>query len=195
MEEQPEPEPESGRVLKLRPEIITLYRYFAFAAHMRDLFRNATTPEAVKAEVADAKGLTLFLCSAPGMYLLYSYSGIYVVIEAWKELKLTDPKIDTLLGSPFVNKLRRFRNATFHYQPELLSLKHLEFFGTEEEKTEVWLNDLYRELERFFRENTLPLPAELKEVLKNKPIGEITQAIQDYWAHRMSPKQSETEKA
>lgn len=170
--------------MKLRPEIITLYKYFGCAAHMRDLFRRAVTPETLK-EITDEKRLMLFLCSPPGIYLLYSYSGIYVVIEAWNELKLSDPKIDALLTSPFVDKLRRFRNATFHYQSEPLNLKHLEYFGTEEEKTEVWLNELYRELERFFGENTLPVPAERKEIIKHKPLGKVAQAIQDYWTRQM----------
>ena len=87
---------------------------------------------------------------------MYSYSGIYLVIEGWKDLKLSDPKIDQLLHSPFVDKLRLFRNATFHYQRESpISSKHLQFFGSQEERTEIWLNDLYSEFESFFRKHAI----------------------------------------
>ena len=166
---------------EIKPEIITLYRYFTYAVHMRDLYRREVNEDWLKMLSADMSGLLLFFYSTPGIYLLYSYSGIYLVIEGWKDLKLSDPKIGELLDSPFVGRLRLFRNATFHYQKDLISWKHLKFFGTEEEQTEKWLNNLYSELERFFRENTFPLPGRLKESLKDKSHVQIAQAIKDYW--------------
>lgn len=166
--------------MELRIEILTLYRYFGFAAHMRDLYRRAVTRESLKT-ITDMKELMLFFWTAPGMYLQYSYSGIYVVIEGWKELMLADPKIEILLSSTYVDRLRRFRNATFHYQPDVLSIKHLEFFGTGNDTTEVWLDELYKELERFFRENTVQMPNDLKEILKDTPEGGEIQAMKDYW--------------
>lgn len=168
--------------MEIKPEVITLYRYFAYAAHMRDLYGREVSEDWLKMLSADMSGLLLFFYSAPGIYLLYSYSGIYLVIEGWKDLKLSDPKIDELLNSHFVDRLRLFRNATFHYQKDPISWKHLQFFGTEEEQTEKWLNNLYSELERFFRENTLPLPSRLKESLKDKSHVQIAQAIKDFWA-------------
>lgn len=167
--------------MKIKPEIITLYRYFAYAAHMRDLFRREVNEDWLKMLSADMSGLILFLFSAPGVYLIYSYSGIYLVIEGWKDMKLSDPKINELLESPCVDRLRLFRNATFHYQKDFISRKHLQFFGTEEEQTEKWLNKVYSEFERFFRENTLPLPKQLKKSLKDKSHVQIAQAIKDYW--------------
>lgn len=167
--------------MKLRIEVVTLYRYFGYAAHMRDLFRKALTRESMP-KFNELKDLMLFLCSPPGMYLLYSYSGIFLVIEGWRDLKLSDSKIDALLTSPFVDKLRRFRNATFHYQKEPVSMKHLEFFGTEEEKTEEWLNNVYYEFERFFKENTLPIPGHLKELLEGKSAAEIGEIIHEFWS-------------
>lgn len=129
----------------------------------------------------DVAGLLMFFYSPPGIYLLYSYSGIYLVIEGWKHLKLSDPKVDDLVVSPFVDRLRLFRNATFHYQKEPMSWKHLQFFGTEEEQTEKWLNELYSEFERFFAENTLPIPEQMKRALKDKTHVEIAQVIRQYW--------------
>ncbi|MBI2815962.1 MAG: hypothetical protein HYX72_03385 [Acidobacteria bacterium] len=173
------------KVMEMNPDIITLYRYFAYAAHMRDLFRREISADWLKMLSADKSGLVLFFYSAPGIYFLYSYSGIYLVIEGWRDLNLSDPKIDELLNSPFVERLRLFRNATFHYQREPMSWKHLQFFGTGEEQTEKWLNELYSELERFFLENTLPLPSGFKESFKDKSHFQIAQAIKDYWASEM----------
>ena len=130
----------------------------------------------------DIQGMIAFFYSAPGVYLQYSYSGIYLVIEGWRELNLHDERIDALLESPLVDRLRRFRNATFHHQKEPLSRKHLEFFGTEEEETEIWLNKLYSEFERFFAENTLPIPTQLKaDMSKATPSG-IARLVREYWA-------------
>ena len=59
----------------LRPEIITLYRYFAYAAHMRYLFHHEVSPEWLKKLPADIGGLLMFFLTPAGIYLLYSYSG------------------------------------------------------------------------------------------------------------------------
>jgi hypothetical protein len=166
----------------VNPDLLMLYRYFAYAAFMRGEFRRQTDPEWLKMMGTNESGLLMFFLSPPGIYLMYSYAGVYLVIEGWRDLGLKDDKIDELLASPFVDRLRLFRNATFHYQKDLLSWKHLQFFGTEEERTEVWFNQLYVELERFFAENTLPIPATLRDELKEQDthVG-IVKAIQRYW--------------
>ncbi|SRR6266581_1116039 len=47
--------------------------------------------------------------------LLSLYLGVlYSVVEAWRKWKFTDATVDTLLQSPFVDDLRRYRNAIFH---------------------------------------------------------------------------------
>lgn len=170
--------------MKINIHIITLYRYFAYSTHMRDLFRREMDAEGekwLKLLREDISGLMLLLFSPPGMYLMYSYSGIYLVIEGWKDLKLSDSRIDKLIDSPFVDRLRLFRNATFHYQKDPMSWKHLQFLGTEEEETEKWLNELYSELSRFFSENTLPIPERLKASLKDRTHVEIAQAVKEFW--------------
>lgn len=166
---------------EMSPEIVTLYRYFAYAAHMRSLFRKEFNPEWKELVETDIAGLLFFLFSPATLYLMYSYSGIYLVIEGWQELKLTDPKIDELLDSPFVDRLRRFRNATFHFQKQPLSPKHFQFFGTEEEATEKWLNKLYAEFERFFRENTIPVPEPLQGSFNDKSFLELTKLMRNHF--------------
>jgi hypothetical protein len=167
---------------ELNIPVITLYRYFAYAAQMRRLFVDSVDEGWLDVMTPDIQGMLAFFYSAPGIYLLYSYSGIYLVIEGWQDLGLRDDRIDKLLESPFVGRLRRFRNATFHYQKEPLSRKHLEFFGTEEEQTEEWLNMLYREFERFFAENTLPIPESLKTKMRSATPSAIARLVRDYWS-------------
>ncbi|MBN1942901.1 MAG: hypothetical protein JW849_06360 [Phycisphaerae bacterium] len=166
--------------------IITLYKYFAYASHMRKLFREAMTDDWMKVYTPDMQGAVNFFLSPPGIYFMYSYSGIFLVIQGWESLELHDPKIDKLLESPFVDRLRKFRNATFHYQKDMLSPKHLQFFGTQEEKTEEWLNSLYAEFERFFIEQRIPIPESLKSSFKDKTDAQVFQAIKDYFGNRTS---------
>jgi hypothetical protein len=52
------------------------------------------------------------------MYLSYWYAGLYVVCEGWQELKLSDPEIDSLLASPHLALLKRFRHGVYHFQPD-----------------------------------------------------------------------------
>lgn len=165
----------------LNPDVLTLYRYFAYATHMRSMFRRETDPEWFKMFTKDESGLLMFFYSPPGIYFLYSYAGIYLVIEGWRDLGLKDNKIEELIESPFVDSLRLFRNATFHYQREFISWKHLQFFGTEEEQTEKWLNQVYKEFERFFAENTLPIPENLRDEFKDMTHVEIAKAVQTFW--------------
>mgnify|MGYP001603328725 FL=1 len=78
------------------------------------------------------------------------YALLYVVVEGYRELKLQDPEVDALLErEECVDTLRRFRNAVFHYQDDPLTEKLLGFLETPE--SEVWVQQVNRAFERFFR--------------------------------------------
>lgn len=90
------------------------------------------------------------------------YGLIYVVIEGYKKLKYTDEKIDELLEKEdYVDALRLFRNATFHYQPRPISEKHLKFLELEE--SEIWTKEIHKAFRIFFEKN-LQLEELLTEV-------------------------------
>jgi hypothetical protein len=36
----------------------------------------------------------------------YWYGSLYVVVEGWRELNETDPKVDPLISSPHVDRLK-----------------------------------------------------------------------------------------
>jgi hypothetical protein len=81
------------------------------------------------------------------MYMSYWYGMLYVVIEGWRELKLSDPTIDPLLQSPHVHLLRRYRNGVFHFQEKYWSDKVIGFVGTPESGR--WIRELHEAIGEF----------------------------------------------
>jgi hypothetical protein len=81
----------------------------------------------------------------------YWAASLYVVIEGWETAKFKDPIIDALLGvSNYKEVLRRLRNGTFHYKPDLVSKKVTEFF--ESSDVTLWLYFLHAEFCRWLRD-------------------------------------------
>ncbi|PIT06320.1 hypothetical protein TSA1_26560 [Bradyrhizobium nitroreducens] len=79
----------------------------------------------------------------------------YVVIEGYRELRLKDEAIDALLGANnYEARLRRFRNAVFHYQEDPFDKRLIEFLDAED--SEHWGKALYEAFEKFF-EKVLPI--------------------------------------
>ncbi len=104
-----------------------------------------------------------------------------MIIEGWKELKLSDETIDKLIAFSYTEKLRLFRNATFHYQKEPISPKIVQFLGTEEEASEKWINALYTEFGRYFKANSFEIPVELMKEIEGKGYQEMTSLVQKYF--------------
>lgn len=85
------------------------------------------------------------------LYMSYWYAGLYVVIEGWHELNLTDDKIDKLLESKNVDLLRRYRNGVFHFQKEYYDNRFFEFIKDGENCVE-WIRELNNQFGRYFLE-------------------------------------------
>lgn len=85
--------------------ILSLHRYFVWADRMRVHFKGLIDSEGKD----DSKSSVSNAFAYP--YMAYWYAGLYVVIEGWQELKLSDEKIDVLLHSENVELLKRFRNG------------------------------------------------------------------------------------
>ena len=74
---------------------------------------------------------------------------LYVVIEGWREAKLSDSTIDQLLKSSNVKLLKRFRNAVFHFQGDKwISAKRSDFMGSPD--AIIWADTLMKELQKYF---------------------------------------------
>ncbi|VVQ38478.1 hypothetical protein PS943_05922 [Pseudomonas fluorescens] len=76
------------------------------------------------------------------------YSLLYVVVEGYRALEQKYAPLEELLANgEFVDLLRRYRNATFHYQTDALNDKVIDFLN--KENSEVWIRDLNKQLEAF----------------------------------------------
>lgn len=77
------------------------------------------------------------------------YGLIYVVVEGYKGLKLSDDRIDELLKEEkYIDQLRLYRNATFHYQKNPIPEKELTFL--ESEGGEHWIRALHYAFQSYF---------------------------------------------
>ena len=122
---------------------LTLHRYFIWANRMRTHF-----DQVISEGDLDGTRETESL-----LYMSYWYGGLYVVIEGWQALKLSDSIIDELLTSPNVNLLRRYRNGVFHFQPEYNDARFDQFM-TQGVDQVTWVRTLNEQFGRYFLEPT-----------------------------------------
>ena len=128
--------------------MLALHRYFIWADRMRVHFNGVLKSHflgAIKPEFGSAEYINATL------YMSYWYAGMYVVIEGWKELGLSDSKIDKLLNSTNVDLLKRYRNGVFHFQKKYWDERFIEFIRDGENAIE-WIRQLREEFSRFFLE-------------------------------------------
>ena len=107
--------------------------------------------DSVLARQTQIKGDEDALLIESNLYMSYWYGGLYVVIEGWQALKLSDPVIDPLLQSPNVDLLRRYRNGVFHFQKKYYDNRFIDFI-TDGKNTVEWFRSLNREFGRWFLE-------------------------------------------
>lgn len=127
--------------------IYTLHRYFIWANRMRDHFRQVVEAQGPPPE-SDALFHWLI---GPFLYFCYWFATLYVIIEGWKELGLKDDKIDALLGSDYVDLLRRFRNGVFHFQRDYFDPRFTNYVKAGDPATN-WADELHDEFSRYFLE-------------------------------------------
>lgn len=93
--------------------------------------------------------------------LSIAYALLYVVIEGYKKLKINDERIDFLLSeNDFLNKLRLFRNACFHFHNKPLPRKIRDFFMLKD--TADWALNIRWAFEKYFRKH-LPIDELMKK--------------------------------
>ncbi len=120
--------------------VFALHRYFIWADRMGLHF-----DQMLRTKKPGDKGWEI----EARLYMSYWYAGLYVVIEGWRELGLTDEAVDRLLESPNVPLLRRFRNGAFHFQREYDDARFLELIS-EGENVVPWVRGLREAFSKFF---------------------------------------------
>ena len=121
--------------------VVSLHRYYIWANRMRTHFDEIipNVHNNISAEIE------------ANLYMGYWYSGLYVVIEGWQELKLSDDKIDQLLASPNVRLLKRYRHGVFHFQKKYSDERFIEFMRDGDNEVH-WVRTLNLEFGRYFLE-------------------------------------------
>ncbi len=123
-----------------------LHRYFIWANRMRIHFEEILDKH-TKQQIDEHRfGIESM------MYMSLWYGLLYVVIEGWESLKLSDVIIDELLKSPNTDLLKHYRNASFHY-PKKRRYHDERFENFFKEQTTVeWIRKLNSEFSRYFIE-------------------------------------------
>lgn len=131
-------------------KILSLHKYWIYADKMRLLFKEVLTKNAdeileqPKNEIEAILKSHLTLLSEVGIFKSFWYSSLYTVIEGYSDLKLSIPEIDELLNDDYIDKLRLFRNGTYHYQKEIYNPKLL---GVDQSDDFVkWIYKIHKEL-------------------------------------------------
>jgi hypothetical protein len=126
--------------------IFTLHRYFLWANRHQNDFLSRANDIGLPPEGIDE--LRRWVRASFVNYAPW-FGSLYVVLEGWQMLHLSDPEIDKLLTSPHVNKLKRFRNGVFHFQRKYFDQRFLEMFQNDEGPR--WASKLHQEFSRFFK--------------------------------------------
>ena len=110
---------------KLR-NLHSLQRYWFYAETLKLLFFKALQGANLgKLSKLDQAGLLL---QDHVVYMSYWLGSLYVVIEGYEKLSISDDEIDLLLADSRKGPLKRFRHGTFHYQADYFSAKLLDPF-------------------------------------------------------------------
>jgi len=136
----------TGMENKTKPtdiEVFNLYKYFMWAESMKSSYETLLDKN-VHEIIPKARFEAEY-----NLYISYWFAGLYVVIEGWKELGLKDRRIDSLLKSPNVTLLRRYRNGVFHFQRDYFDERFMGFLRDGLNRIE-WVGQLHEEFERFF---------------------------------------------
>jgi hypothetical protein len=141
--------------------IHALHRYFIWANRMRDhlvdLFEDEINPFYARLSAEELESLTGQdvsdqLWSIPlFMYLSYWLAALYIVTEGWQALKLSDERVDARLTDEALTRLRQFRNAVLHYQPEYVD-KRVQSVFNDLEGVSRWAHELHDAYSAFFLE-------------------------------------------
>jgi hypothetical protein len=148
----------------MNPKIVSLYSYWVRAdsiiqsIHVKHDYSEKEKQFIEKAGENITQSAELFLTLKR---IEVFYALIYTLIEGYREINILDSDVDILLLDEYVDKLRLFRNAIFHFQKEPISEKLLGFL--ENKDSEHWINKLHNAFKNYFIKY-LPINETLNEL-------------------------------
>jgi len=143
------------------PAIVALHRYSMHANRMRQHFeaalkQNPSKPRQLspKPNITEIAAVMTdavrYSADDRGMFMSYWYGTLYVVIEGWKQLRLSDPRLDKLIKSPNVGRLKLYRNGVYHFQRNYFDDRFAGFMKSKD--SVAWVREVHSEFGRFFLE-------------------------------------------
>jgi len=99
--------------------VVSLSKYFTWASYMRTEFDKIEKTDTV--QWSDPVSIDSF------MFMSFWYGTLYTVVEGWRDLKLSDPEVDSLLKSPNVKMLKLYRHGVYHFQRSYFDQRYMPF--------------------------------------------------------------------
>ena len=139
--------------ISFQEKLMSLYRYWIYSNRIAMLFKPSR--HELKKLMQDGEFLSLpehlqtlsIVTSDSWIFRAYWYSSLYIVIEAYNELGISDTEIDMMMVEPFIDDLRLFRNGSFHFQKKFYNKKLLGVDNTSEFTN--WSYDLHTKFGKF----------------------------------------------
>jgi hypothetical protein len=120
--------------------VVSLHKYYLRAEIMRGEFHEARKQFVEKyGDNWQEKTNTNEYFRAQ-MCVDYWCAGIFVVVEGYEKLCLSDPLVTKLLTSPFQSKLRNYRAGTYHFREKYFDDDIRSFLGSREALS--WVSSL-----------------------------------------------------
>lgn len=135
----------------------TLHRYYLWAnrkrTHLDEKLPAFGEQLSTNPNVWTDEGIESF------MYMSYWYAGLYVVVEGWRELALSDPAVDALLSeTEKVELLKKYRHGVYHFQKDYFDHRFMDFVAGGNDIV-VWVRTLNQAFGGYFLNRPLPLLA------------------------------------
>ena len=129
-----------------KTHIVSLHKYWIWANKFKSCFEYSLK------SLSHKKARQITLTEDWVIFMSYWYSALYVVIEGWKQLKLTDAKINVMLRSRDIGFLKKYRHGVVHFQSNYFSERFDDFISSRKGKSALWIRMLHDEFGRFFLE-------------------------------------------
>jgi hypothetical protein len=131
---------------ELKNAVHTLHKYFIWASQMRSHFYYDAIPKITENLPKDRFAPEFITAET---YMSFWYAELYVVVEGWRELRLSDPTVDELLKSPNVDLLKRYRHGVFHFQKNYFDDRFMAFINKGKDSVS-WVSDLHDAISSYF---------------------------------------------
>lgn len=124
--------------------LLALHRYFIWSNRLREYFDIALGQNPTGA----TESPEAYFVNDVGVFLSYWYAALFVVVEGWRELRLSDTEIDGLLSSPNIELLRRYRHGVCHFQANYFDARFTALLAAQ--NVVPWVRQLHLALGRYF---------------------------------------------